>query len=354
MLGHELRNPLAPIVTALELMESQGLPYAARERSVIARQVQHLTRLVDDLLDVSRVAKGRIELRTSVTELSQVVARAVERTSPLFEQQRRSLEVEVPEVGLLVEVDVPRMTQALSNLLTNAAKYSDAGGRVSITASRVAGEVLIAVADDGMGIRPEMLGQIFDLFVQEQQPSDRALGGMGLGLAIVKSVVTLHGGAVSAESEGPGTGSRFTIRLPLAATSAQTPERKSEQVATSTPGQRILVVDDNQDAAELLTLSLEAAGHVVHTSFDGSSALLALKGFRPDAAVLDIGLPGMDGYELATRIRQEYGPIRLIALTGYGQPSDLERSRAAGFDVHLVKPVELRLVIGALQSEAAP
>jgi CheY-like chemotaxis protein len=349
MLGHELRNPLAPIVSALELMDLQAETTAARERGVIARQVQHLTRLVDDLLDVSRVAKGQIELSTRVTELSSVVARALESTRPLFEQHERRLDVAVPELGLLVDVDVPRMTQALSNLLTNAVKYSDAGGQIGVSAERLGDEVRLTVTDNGTGIRSEILSRVFDLFAQETQASDRALGGLGLGLAIVKSVVTLHGGSVSAHSDGPGSGSAFSIRLPIAAGGVP----KVAVDPGSTPAEsalvrRILVVDDNQDAAELLTLTLEASGHVVHTSFDGPAALQALQEFRADAAVLDIGLPGMDGYELAKQIRREHGAIRLIALTGYGQPNDVELSRAAGFDAHLVKPVEVRLVLQAL------
>jgi len=355
MLGHELRNPLAPIVSALELMDTEPAGQRSRHRGVIARQVQHLTRLVDDLLDVSRVAKGRIELSTGVTELSSVVARALESTAPLFEQQKRQLEVAVPEVGLLVEVDVPRMAQVLGNLLNNAVRYSDADGHISLVATRLGNEALITVRDDGIGIRHEMLENIFDLFVQEQQASDRALGGLGLGLAIVKSVVTLHGGSVAAQSEGPGLGSQFSIRLPIV--EARATERDDAGGATKLPTpapssqRRILVVDDNEDAAELLALALTSAGHVVHTAFDGSTALQALDDFAPDAAVLDIGLPGMDGYELARRIRRERAGIRLVALTGYGQPNDVERSRAAGFDAHLVKPAELRLVLGALRND---
>ncbi|HEX2673161.1 MAG TPA: GAF domain-containing protein [Polyangiaceae bacterium] len=354
MLGHELRNPLAPIVSALQLMDLEGADQLSRERNVIARQVQHLTRLVDDLLDVSRIVKGQFELRTSVTELSSVVARALESTGPLFEQQPRFLEVAVPESGLPLEVDAQRMAQVLSNLLVNAVRYSDKGARVSIVATRVEGEVLITVSDSGIGIRPEMLGRIFELFVQEQQASDRALGGLGLGLAIVKSVVTLHGGSVFAESDGPGSGSKFSIRLPLAVNSEARPsERVRATVPQASRPLRILVVDDNEDAADLWALTLEAAGQVVRTAYEGSGALRELQEFNPDAAVLDIGLPGMDGYELAQRIRQERADIRLVALTGYGQQNDLERSRAAGFDAHLVKPAELRLVLGALRNEPA-
>lgn len=354
MLGHELRNPLAPIVSALELMDLESTGQLSRQRSVIARQVQHLTRLVDDLLDVSRIAKGQIELSTAVTELSLVVARALESTAPLFERHKRQLKIAVPEVGLPVDVDLPRMAQVLSNLLSNAVRYSDADGHISLVATRIGNETLITVTDDGIGIRQEMLEQIFDLFVQEQQASDRALGGLGLGLAIVKSVVTLHGGSVYAESKGPGCGSQFSVRLPIAEARATKPAEDAgpERLPPPSSKKRILVVDDNEDAAELLALALTTAGHVVHTAFEGSEALQALNEFAPDAAVLDIGLPGMDGYELAQRIRQERAAIRLIALTGYGQPNDIERSRAAGFDAHLVKPAELRLVLGALQSES--
>jgi signal transduction histidine kinase/GAF domain-containing protein/ActR/RegA family two-component response regulator len=352
MLGHELRNPLAPIVTALKLMELQDPDGSERERRVISRQVQHLTRLVDDLLDVSRIARGKIELRKEPTEVAHFVARAVETASPLFEQRHQHVRVAVPERGLWVDADSGRMAQALSNLLTNAAKYSDVGGHIAISASRSKNEIVITVSDDGMGIPAEMLGEIFELFVQERQASDRARGGLGLGLAIVKSVVTMHGGSVSAASEGPGKGSVFSIRLPaIDVTDQERAQRATPERSLRKPQRvlRILVVDDNEDAADLLALALSTAGHQTRKAFDGPSALHALEDFDPDAAVLDIGLPAMDGYDLARRIREKKPRAHLIALTGYGQKSDLERSSAAGFAVHLVKPVDVDVVLRVVE-----
>jgi CheY-like chemotaxis protein/anti-sigma regulatory factor (Ser/Thr protein kinase) len=248
------------------------------------------------------------------------------------------------------------MAQAFSNLLTNASKYTDRAGHVSVAAERVANEVVVTFSDDGIGIRPDMLGQIFELFVQEQQALDRARGGLGLGLAIVKSVITMHGGSIAADSAGTGKGSVFTVRLP-----ASSLEPKASGSAAARAGgslarpnaRRVLLVDDNEDAADLLSSSLTAAGHVVQTAYDGPSALLALGEFTPDIALLDIGLPAMDGYELAGRIKAVSPGVRLVALTGYGQESDRERTRAAGFDAHLVKPVELGVVLRAVEQSDA-
>jgi signal transduction histidine kinase len=351
MLGHELRNPLAPIVTALNLMELRGVSGAERELNVISRQVSHLTRLVDDLLDVSRITRGKIELVKEPVELAEIVARALETASPLFEQRQQHVHVAVPRQGLVVCVDAARMAQAFSNLLTNAAKYTDSAGHVSVSGERVGSEVWVKFSDDGIGIRPDMLSAIFELFVQEQQALDRARGGLGLGLAIVKSVVTMHGGSISAESAGVGKGSIFSVRLPASSlpASAYGSEAASGAARSHPRARRVLLVDDNEDAADLLSSSLAAVGHVVRTAYDGPSALLALAEFAPDVALLDIGLPAMDGYELAQRIRATNANVRLIALTGYGQESDRERTRAAGFDAHLVKPVELSVVLDSIE-----
>jgi signal transduction histidine kinase/CheY-like chemotaxis protein len=352
MLGHELRNPLAPIVTALNLMALRGVSGAERELNVISRQMSHLTRLVDDLLDVSRITRGKVELVMEPTELAEIVARALETASPLFEQRNQYVHVAIPRHGLVVEVDAARMAQAFSNLLTNAAKYSDSGGHVSVSSERVGSEVLIKFSDDGIGIRPEMLPAIFELFVQEQQALDRARGGLGLGLAIVKSVVTMHGGSIAAASAGLGKGSVFSVRLPASSLPAklQGADPAPAAARSSRPSaRRVLLVDDNEDAADLLALSLTAAGHTVRTAYDGPSALLALAAFAPEVALLDIGLPAMDGYELAERIRATHASVRLIALTGYGQETDRERTREAGFDAHLVKPVELSVVLSTIE-----
>jgi signal transduction histidine kinase/GAF domain-containing protein len=351
MLGHELRNPLAPIVTALELLESRNLSGGQLELSIISRQVQHLTRLVDDLLDISRITRGKVELRKERVETSTIVARALETAGLLFEQRQVQLEILVPQRGLTVEADPSRMSQVIANLLTNAAKYTERGGHVSVTAERDQDQIVVRVVDDGIGIQSTMLQRIFAPFVQEQQGLDRSGGGLGLGLAIVKSFVDLHGGRVDARSDGPGRGSVFSVRLPASRISA------SEQAPPSRPApprarrtHHILVVDDNEDAAELLAYALEAIGHVTATAADGTSALLAFQDFPADVAILDIGLPLMDGYELAARLRTLDPELHLIALTGYGQASDRERALRAGFNRHLVKPVDLAQVLDALPS----
>jgi signal transduction histidine kinase len=353
MLGHELRNPLAPIVTALNLMELRGITGAERERSVIARQVAHLARLVDDLLDVSRIIRGKVELVRTRIELSELVSRALETASPSFEQRNQYVHVTVPRHDMLVLADPARMTQAFANLFTNASKYTEPGGHISVTAEPGENEAVLQIQDDGLGIRADMLDQIFELFVQEQQAIDRARGGLGLGLAIVKSVVTLHGGSVTAKSPGLGHGSTFSVRLPLATSTVPIPlaSDAGAQHMNSLPeraARRILVVDDNEDAADMLSMALRAAGHVTELAFDGPSALAALQTFGADVALLDLGLPAMDGYELAAHIKSAYPQIKLIALTGYGQESDRERTRNAGFHGHLVKPITLELVLSAV------
>lgn len=357
MLGHELRNPLAPIQTALQLIRLQGSSAHERERSVIERQVTHLVRLVDDLLDVSRITRGKVQLTREHIEIAEVAARALEAASPLFEKGNLALVVEVPRYGLVVDADPARLAQAVSNLLNNAAKYSAPGGRVTLAAQREGSEVVVRVVDLGGGISPELLPKVFDLFSQGQQTIDRAQGGLGIGLAIVRSLVELHGGRVSAQSEGRDRGSTFTIRLPAVVVgSAGVNAQLGQNTRTFLPakGMRVLVVDDNQDAADLIGEALQALGYVVCVNYDGTSALAAVETFRPDVAVLDIGLPVMDGYELAQRLRQhpECKGIRLIAVTGYGQQSDRDRARQAGFDEHLVKPVNMKALASAIKHEA--
>ncbi len=344
LLGHELRNPLAPITTALHLMRVRYQGVADKERGVIERQVAHLTRLVDDLLDVSRITRGKIELKRQRVELSEVVARAVEAASPLFEQRSPRLVIDVPARGLAVDGDATRLTQAVVNLLNNAAKYSEAGGRTQITARREDGLVALRVRDEGIGIDPDVLPRIFDLFVQERQALDRSQGGLGLGLAIVRSLVEMHGGSVQVHSAGRGQGSELTIRLPAVGPDDPAPVAAIAPTAPPAAGSlRILVVDDNHDAAALLGESLSILGHTVRVAGDGPSALRIAEELAPDVALLDIGLPVMDGYELARRLRvlPALAGVRLIAVTGYGQPDDRRRSREAGFDAHVVKPVEL-------------
>jgi signal transduction histidine kinase/DNA-binding response OmpR family regulator len=346
MLGHELRNPLAPILTALQLMRLRNVTGGQRERMIIERQVKHVVTLVDDLLDVSRITRGKVQLTREPVDLADIVIKAIEMTSPAVEERRHTLHVEVPR-GVVVDGDAARLSQVVANLLTNAAKYTDVGGTIAVRGGVDESMARLQVVDTGRGIAPEMLSRIFELFSQERQEIDRSAGGLGLGLAIVRSLVEAHGGSVAATSEGKGRGAEFTIRLPLssrAAASHGDPARASatraEHVAA---GRRVLVVDDNRDAAELLADSLRALGHTARVAVDGPSAVQAAGEFRPDVALLDLGLPVMDGFELAHRLKARPGlaHLQLVAITGYGQESDRQRTREAGFDAHLVKPVEL-------------
>jgi signal transduction histidine kinase len=344
MLGHELRNPLAPILTALELMRLRAGDVVVRERTIIERQTQHLAALVDDLLDVSRIARGMVELRREHVRLADVVAKAIETASPLFEQQRHELTTELPR-DIVVDGDPARLTQIFANLLTNAAKYTDPQGKIAITAVREGDEVVVRVADTGRGIAPDMLPHVFDLFVQERQNLDRSRGGLGLGLAIVRNLVQLHGGAASVESRGPGHGSTFIVRLPaLAGTTDEPPVPLREHAAGDGPtrGVSVLVVDDNVDAALMLADLLSALGYVTRVAHDPATVLAAAD-HVPDVALVDIGLPAMDGYELARRLRElpAWSSVKLLAVTGYGQQGDRQRSLEAGFDQHLVKPIDL-------------
>ena len=362
MLGHELRNPLAPIVTALQLMRLRGGDQAARERQVIERQTSHLVALVDDLLDVSRVAEGKIELRREPVQIAEVVARAIETASPLIEQKHHALDVDVPTAGLLALVDPGRCVQVVANLLNNAAKYTEAGGTLNVGAWRERGDdgqdvVAIAVRDNGIGIAPAMRNSIFERFVQERQALSRSQGGLGLGLTIARSMVALHGGSIDVHSDGVGRGSTFTVRLPLLAQhEAQEQHNQSDaapagEAATAAPapaptGLRVLVVDDNEDAASALGELLALQGHEVSVVFGAPEALAQEPVFAPQICLLDIGLPGMDGYELAQRLRRQSSnrALRLVAITGYGQDSDRRRAAEAGFDHHLTKPVDPRVL----------
>ncbi|MDQ3366833.1 MAG: ATP-binding protein [Myxococcota bacterium] len=342
LLGHELRNPLAPITTALELIELRGFAGIQKEAGVIERQTQHLARLVDDLMDVSRITSGKIELHRRATDLAEIVVASVELASPLFEQKQHHLTLDVA-AGIVVDVDPMRMTQVLSNLLTNAAKYTDRGGVIALAAKVDGEQVVITVRDNGTGMAPETLPHVFDMFIQERRSVDKARGGLGLGLTIVRGLVVQHGGSVSAHSEGRGTGSRFEVRLPRTHEASPPPHAPSPRVATGAP-RRVLIVDDNVDAAEMLADAMGALGHDTRIAFDGPSALKVAQEFIPDLGLIDLGLPVMDGYELAHRLRAlpPLRALRMIAVTGYGQPSDRIRSRESGFDAHLVKPVDMR------------
>jgi PAS domain S-box-containing protein len=354
MLGHELRNPLAPILTAVQLLALRGGSAIARERAVIERQVSHLVGLVDDLLDVSRITRGQVELRRQPVELADAVAQGVELASAIVDQQRHRLHVEVPR-GLVVHGDPGRLAQVVGNLVTNAAKYTERDGDISIVGGSEGGDAVLLVRDTGVGITASMLPRVFDPFVQEAQTLARSRGGLGLGLAIVRTLVELHGGSVTAASDGDGAGSVFSVRLPLAAQPSAAPE--DDGAAPAAPllgrgGGRVLVVDDNEDAASLLGVLLEELGYQVQVVHDGPSALATVDEFRPDVALIDIGLPVMDGLEVARRLRQNTAAAatRLVALTGYGQERDRHASRAAGFSVHLVKPVDAAALRAVLES----
>jgi PAS domain S-box-containing protein len=349
MLGHELRNPLSPIVTALQLMKLQGPAGSERARTVIERQVNHLIRLVDDLLDVSRITRGKVELKKEVLELAEVIATAIETASPLLEKRGHALTVDVPRSGLLVNADPTRLGQVVSILLTNAAKYTPPVGRIIVRAQAIEDEVVLSVRDTGIGIAPEVLPRVFDLFFQERQTIDRSQGGLGLGLMIVRNLVQGHGGSVLARSEGPKRGSEIIVRLPRL---TRDPELADSHNAPTSPADaaggvalapRVLVVDDNEDAAETLNWALVHKGYDTRVAHDASTALRVAAEFLPDIAVVDIGLPMMDGYELASHLRAIPGlaGLRFIALTGYGQESDHQKSQEAGFAHHLVKPVDI-------------
>lgn len=347
LLGHELRNPLAPIKTALEVMRRHSPGHAVREREVIDRQVSHMTRLVEDLLDLSRISRGTVTLRIEGVELAQVVARAVEMASPLFENHGHHLGVDVPE-GVCVDADPDRLAQVIANLLTNAARYTPPGGQVWVRARRSGETVTLEVEDSGIGISAHELTAIFEPFMQSERSQGRGHGGLGLGLSLVRDLIRLHGGRVEARSAGPDRGSCFVVTLPEGT-------RPVQDAACTDPAEpsghaRVLVIDDNEDAAEMLAMFLEDRGYAVRTVSDGPQALRAAQDLLPDVAVIDLGMPVMDGFELATRLRQAHGgKVRLVALTGYGQASDRQRTHAAGFDAHLVKPVDFKQLEAALR-----
>jgi signal transduction histidine kinase len=367
MLGHELRNPLAPILTALELMRLRGGDVLMRERAIIERQTHHLAAMLEDLLDVSRITRGVIQLKRERRPLADVIDKAIETAAPVFEQQRHELVVQVPH-DIAVDADVARMTQVFANLLTNAAKYTDPGGRVTVAATTRGGEAIVMVTDTGRGITPDMLPHVFDLFVQERQNLDRSRGGLGLGLAIVRSLVRLHGGRVEVSSPGPGHGATFTVWLPRVpdvrevrdvrdvcdASSTDAPDAPSAIARPERRATSVLVVDDNVDAATLLADLLESHGYTARVAHDAPQVLELAHDFVPDVALLDIGLPAMDGYELAHRLRAlpSWCNVRMMALTGYGQSSDHIRSKEAGFDHYLVKPISFATLESLLPAVA--
>ena len=358
MLGHELRNPLAPIVTALELMRQKETT-APREQATIERQVRHVIRLVDDLLDVSKITRGKIALDRRPVELAEVVAKGIEIASHLIEQRGHRLAVDVAP-DLFVYADEARLAQVLANLLTNAARYTPPGGDIQVSAEPdpSARTVAVRVRDTGVGMEPELRERVFDLFVQGGRGFDRAEGGLGIGLALVKNLVALHGGSVTVHSAGPGTGSEFAVTLglidrPPADAPAPSPARAGPVLPATRVTRRVLLVDDNEDAAQLLGEVIRMVGHRVEIVHDPAAALRVVPGFAPEVAVLDIGLPGMDGYELAARLHTLAPGCRLVALTGYGQEKDRTRTREAGFEAHFVKPVPIDTLLRLLDASVA-
>ena len=345
-LAHELRNPLAPVMHAVKLMESASADEHQRQwgREVIARQVQRMALLLDDLLDVSRITRGRLELRKDYVDLLTLVSSAVETARPLIDAKNHSLTVNLPPEPLELEVDPLRLSQALSNLLTNAAKYTDAQGHITLTAQQDEQGLLIRVADNGIGIEPTVIKGLFEMFSQIDSAIDRAEGGLGIGLALVRGLVALHGGTVQATSAGLGQGSEFTIRLPRQVVVEPQDSRAGVHEAVSAPSGlycKIVVADDNRDAADSLKMLLELAGHEVFVAYNGQQALDLGARERPQAFVLDVGMPDLTGYEVARRIRQQaWGRgVLLLAVTGWGQDDDKEQAKAAGFDFHFTKPV---------------
>jgi len=349
MLAHELRNPLAPMLTAVEIIKRSGASLQSDIRmpvDVIHRQVQNLRRIVDDLLEVSRVTSGKIQLVKENIDAASLITQAVETSHPIIEAKKHELTVLVPQEPVRLAADATRMVQVLTSLLNNAAKYTHEGGRIRVTVEQEGSDAVFRVRDTGVGIAPEMLGRIFELFTQVDCSLDRSQGGLGIGLALVRAVVSLHGGSVQAYSDGLGKGSEFVIRLPALPRRARATERPAHvQPQTTLPvvARRVLIVDDNKDSADTLAEFLGPLGHDVRKAYGGFEALSVAASFQPEFVLLDIGLPDLNGYEVARRLRD--GPrgaeVALIAVTGYGQEHDRRRAREAGFDHHLVKPFNL-------------
>ena len=353
-LAHELRNPLAPIRNSVSFLRlSNGALPAPQLWEMMERQVAHMVRLVDDLMEVSRITRGKIELRKARVELTAVLAAAMETSRPLIEAANHALDVDLPDEPLALEADAMRLAQVFSNLLNNAAKYTDAGGRIRIAARREDGQAVISIVDNGVGMSAESLASVFDMFVQARLSDQREQGGLGIGLTIARSLVEMHEGTISAHSDGAGTGTRLVVRLPLAsAVAVEAAARAPAAPPVAASLTRVLVVDDNVDAADSLGAVLQMLGAEVRVVHDGEAALASFSSYRPAVVFLDIGMPVMDGYEVARRMRRckEARDAKIIALTGWGQERDRENSRAAGFDHHLIKPADLGSLRAVLNS----
>jgi PAS domain S-box-containing protein len=344
-LAHELRNPLAPITNGLHMLRyPEGRRGADRIVEIVQRQVSQLVRLVDDLMEVSRITRGKLDLKCEPTELKDILDSALEISEPLVRRGRHELTLSLPPQPLWLNADMLRLTQVFANLLNNAAKYTDPGGHIGVSARKEGNQVAVSVHDDGVGISEEQLPRVFDMFLQVRQTSGPHRGGLGIGLTMVRNLVAMHGGSVEARSAGVGRGSEFIVRLPLMEHSASSPAQAQPSTLGCLAGRRILVVDDNRDAADTLEMMLSAAGAQVNTVYDGPAALATLPELKPQIAILDIGMPGMDGYELARHIRdiEQFKDIKIFALSGWGQEADRARSAQSGFDDHLTKPVDLQ------------
>jgi signal transduction histidine kinase/ActR/RegA family two-component response regulator len=354
-LAHELRNPLAPIRNMLEVLKRGNRESIGQAVDTMQRQLGQLVRLVDDLLDISRITHNRIELRRTRIDVAAAIEQAVEAARPLADESGHTIEVALPRESIHVNADPVRLTQIVDNLLNNSCKYMHPGGTISVKVERDGDEAVITVADTGIGIPPANLATIFDMFTQIDRGLERSRGGLGIGLTLVKRLVQMHGGAVEARSAGEGTGSQFIVRLPVSSDAGRAAPPAAKVPHEPARTYRILVVDDNQDAATSLATLLQMTGHESFTAFDGTAALEAMERQRPDVVLLDIGLPGVSGYEVCRRARaQPWGnDITFIALTGWGQAEDRRRTQESGFDGHLVKPVEFGALIAELDSLGA-
>jgi signal transduction histidine kinase len=358
LLAHELRNPLAPVRNAVSVLRRKDTPdpQTAWCYDVIERQTEQLKRLVDDLLDVSRITQGKIQLRRDLVSLGTVISDAIETSGPIVQAKNHALGLSLPDEEIWLRGDASRLTQVIANLLNNAAKYQNAHGEIRVDVRRDGEEAVVAISDRGIGMTAEMVSEAFELFSQGDRTPDRAQGGLGIGLSLVKQLVELHGGSVRAESDGPGKGSTFTVRLPCeAAVGASSRDDAVAALDDAGARQRILVVDDNGDAADSLAILLRLDGHDVQVAYDGARALELARDARSDVVLLDIGLPGMDGYEVCRRLRARHGAQpRLIAMTGYGQNKDRQQALEAGFDEHTVKPVDVNTLRALLVAPRRP